>query len=106
MEEGFRANAISYLLFLRLVPAFPFWVVNLVPGIAGVPLRIFVLATAVGIIPGTFVFAAFGAGLGEVFDRGEEVSLAGVMSPTLIAAFLGLGVLALLPVLIKKFRKP
>jgi uncharacterized membrane protein YdjX (TVP38/TMEM64 family) len=106
MEEGFRKDAISYLLFLRLVPVFPFWVVNLVPGIAGVPLRVFVLTTAIGIVPGTFVYAAFGAGLGQVFERGEGVSLQGVLSPTLIAAFVGLGLLALLPIVIKRWRQP
>jgi len=105
MESGFRDNALNYLLFLRLVPVFPFWVVNLVPGVSGVPLRVFVIATAIGIIPGTFVFSAFGAGLGDVLDSGENVTLSGVLSPTLIAAFVGLGFLALLPVILKKGHK-
>jgi uncharacterized membrane protein YdjX (TVP38/TMEM64 family) len=62
MEAGFQENALSYLLVLRLVPAFPFWAVNLAPALLGVRLPVYVLATAVGIVPGTFVFASFGAG--------------------------------------------
>lgn len=104
MEEGFHANAFHYLLFLRLVPAFPFWAVNLVPALVGVPLRTFVGATALGIIPGTFVFAAFGAGIGDVFDTGGEVRLADALNPTLLAALVGLGLLALLPVLLRQRR--
>lgn len=105
MEEGFRADAFNYLLFLRLVPAFPFWAVNLAPALLGVKLGVFAAATLIGIIPGTFVFAAFGAGLGNVFAAGEEVSLANVLNPTLLAAFVGLGLLALAPVLIRKWRR-
>jgi len=104
MDAGFRKNAFSYLLFLRLVPVFPFWVVNLVPAFSGVPLRMFAAATTIGIIPGTVVFAAFGAGVGEVFDAGQDVSLGDVLSPTLLAAFAGLGILALIPVVIRKWR--
>ncbi len=104
LDDGFRANAFSYLLFLRLVPAFPFWVVNLVPALVGVPLTVFAAATAIGIVPGTFIFAFFGAGLGEFFDAGDEISLANVLSPTLIAAFVGLALLALLPVAIRRWR--
>src|SRR5499426_2883661 len=63
VAEGFRADAFNYLLFLRLVPVFPFWLVNLVPAVCGVGLCTFVTATAIGIIPGTFAYAYFGAGL-------------------------------------------
>ncbi|NJM56142.1 MAG: TVP38/TMEM64 family protein, partial [Verrucomicrobiae bacterium] len=62
-----------------------------------------VLATAIGIIPGTSVFTAFGASLGEVFDRGGQATLAGVLSPTLIAALVGLGLLSLLPIAVRRF---
>jgi uncharacterized membrane protein YdjX (TVP38/TMEM64 family) len=104
MEDGFRTNAFSYLLFLRLVPAFPFWAVNLVPALAGVGLPVFAVATFIGIIPGTFVFAAFGAGLGDLFSGGGDISLSDVLSPTMILAFAGLGLLALLPVALRKWR--
>jgi uncharacterized membrane protein YdjX (TVP38/TMEM64 family) len=106
MSDGFSKDAFSYLLFLRLVPAFPFWVVNLVPALLGMRLAPYVVATALGILPGTSVYVAFGAGLGEIFDKGGEVSLKGVFSPTLIAALVGLGLLALLPMAIKKYRTP
>ena len=62
LEEGFRKNALSYLLFLRLVPGFPFFIVNLVPAFLGVSLRVFVLGTALGIIPGTIIFSSVGPG--------------------------------------------
>src|SRR5262249_21562895 len=62
LKQGFQADAFSYMLFLRLVPAFPFFVVNLVPAFLGVSLRVFIVATLIGIIPGTFVFATVGAG--------------------------------------------
>jgi len=105
MEEGFRSNALSYLLFLRLVPAFPFWAVNLVSAVMGVPTWIFVSATAIGIVPGTFVAAAFGSGLADLFETGAEINLSDVFSPTLIAALVGLGILALVPAAWRRWRR-
>src|SRR5207344_456760 len=67
VRNEFAAEGFSYLLFMRLVPVFPFFVVNLVPAFLGVSLRHYVLATLIGIIPGSFVFASVGAGLGSVF---------------------------------------
>lgn len=104
MEAGFRENALSYLLVLRLIPLFPFFVVNLVPAFLGVSLRTFVLGTFVGIIPGTFVYASVGAGLGSVFDRSEEFSPASVLTPEIVTALVGLAVLALLPVIYRKLK--
>lgn len=101
MADGFIRNAFNYLLFLRLVPAFPFWAVNLAPALLGMRLMPYVIATGLGIIPGTAVYSAFGASLGGVFDAGGVVSLKNVLSPTLIAALLGLGLLALLPIFLK-----
>ncbi|MEQ1697480.1 MAG: VTT domain-containing protein [Hyphomicrobiaceae bacterium] len=105
MADGFSKDAFNYLLFLRLVPAFPFWVVNLAPALLGMKLTPFVIATAIGIIPGTTIFSLFGAGLGAVFERGEEVSLKAVLNPTLIAALVGMGVLSLLPIAIRRWRE-
>lgn len=102
MAEGFSRNAFNYLLFLRLVPAFPFWAVNLAPALFGMNLLPYVIGTAIGIIPGTVVFTAFGASLGNVFDAGGDVHLKDVLSPTLAAALVGLGLLALLPIFFKK----
>jgi uncharacterized membrane protein YdjX (TVP38/TMEM64 family) len=106
MEDGFRANAFWYLLSLRLVPLFPFFAVNLVPALLGVPLATYVLATAIGIMPVSFVFASFGAGLGEIFDRGEMVSLKSVLTPGIMIALVGFAVLALVPVALKHWRRP
>jgi uncharacterized membrane protein YdjX (TVP38/TMEM64 family) len=105
MSDGFSKDAFFYLLFLRLVPAFPFWAVNLAPALLGMRLAPFVVATALGIIPGTVVYTAFGASLGQVFDAGGQVDLKTVFSPTLIAALIGLGLLALAPVVVKRFRE-
>lgn len=104
MAEGFAANGLSYLLVLRLIPAFPFFVVNLVPAFLGVPLRIYVIATFVGIIPGTFVYATFGAGLGRLLESGSAVSLDSVLTPEIVTALVGLAVLALLPVGYKRLQ--
>lgn len=102
MQAGFARDAWSYMFVLRLVPLFPFFLVNLAPAFLGVPLRIYVIATLFGIMPAAFVFALFGSGLGSVFDSGESLSLAGVMSPELIGALCGLGLLALVPVIYKR----
>lgn len=104
MAEGFEQNAFNYLLFLRLVPAFPFWAVNLAPALLGMRLVPFIVATGLGIIPGTVVFTAFGAGLGEIFDAGGEVSLKNVLSPPLLSGLVGLGFLALLPIAVRRWR--
>jgi uncharacterized membrane protein YdjX (TVP38/TMEM64 family) len=101
MSEGFSRNAFNYLLFLRLVPAFPFWAVNLAPALLGMRLVPYVIATFIGIIPATVIFSAFGASLGAVFDAGGDVNLKDVLSPTLLGALVALGLLSLLPVVIK-----
>jgi len=104
MQAGFDENALSYMFVLRLIPLFPFFLVNLAPAFLGVPLRVYLIATFFGIMPGTFVYALVGAGLGSVFDRGEAFTLAGVMTPQMIAALVGMALLALLPVVYKKLK--
>jgi uncharacterized membrane protein YdjX (TVP38/TMEM64 family) len=105
LQRGFAANELSYLLVLRLVPLFPFFVVNLVPAFLDVRLRNFVLATAAGIIPGTLVFAGIGAGLGSIVDAGEACSVSQVLRPQVLAPLLGLALLALAPVAYKYLRR-
>ena len=104
MEAGFQEDAFNYLLVLRLIPLFPFWIVNLVPAFLGVPLRTYVLGTFIGIIPGSFVFASVGAGIGSVLDSGQDFSPASVLTPQILIALIGLAVLALLPVAYRKFK--
>lgn len=98
INAGFTENALNYLLFLRLVPLFPFFLVNLAPAFTSIRLRTFVVGTLIGIIPGSFVFVNLGQTLGRID------SLSGLLSTETIAAFVLLGVLALVPVLVKKIR--
>jgi uncharacterized membrane protein YdjX (TVP38/TMEM64 family) len=104
MEVGFKENALSYMLVLRLIPVLPFFIVNIVPALLNVPLATFAIGTFFGIIPGAFVFASIGAGLGSVFDRGESFTLAGALTPEIITALVGLALLSLLPVVYKAWR--
>jgi uncharacterized membrane protein YdjX (TVP38/TMEM64 family) len=119
LAAGFREDAFSYLLFLRFLPVVPFWMVNLAPALFGVPLRTFVLATQIGLLPGTFAFAIAGSGLDSVIAAQQEarqaclkaggadcsidLSLKSLITPEIIAAFLALGILALAPILVKRF---
>jgi uncharacterized membrane protein YdjX (TVP38/TMEM64 family) len=101
MEQGFNDDALSYLLVLRLIPLFPFWLVNLVPALLGVRLGVYVLGTALGIIPGTLVFALVGDGLGAVLEAGEALDLSIIFAPRFLAPLIGLAALALLLALYK-----
>jgi uncharacterized membrane protein YdjX (TVP38/TMEM64 family) len=96
LQRGFATNALSYLLTLRLIPLFPFFVVNLVTGLTRVPLGTYVAATALGIIPGSFVYAYAGRQLGTINSPKE------IASPQVLGAFVLLGAFALAPVLYKK----
>ena len=118
--DGFRADAFSYLLFLRLVPAFPFFLVNLAAALVGVRVRTFIVATAIGIVPATLTFAFLGDGLDSVLaaqdaayqkclasgavDCRLHFDLAMIATPRLIGALAALGALALVPVAIKRWR--
>jgi uncharacterized membrane protein YdjX (TVP38/TMEM64 family) len=102
LAEGIRRNAASYLLVLRLVPLFPFFLVNLVPAFVGVPLATFAATTFFGIIPGTAVFALAGSGLGEILDRGGELTVGSVLTPGVVAGLLGLAALSLAAIPIRK----
>jgi uncharacterized membrane protein YdjX (TVP38/TMEM64 family) len=120
LAEGFREDAFNYLLFLRLVPIFPFWLINLAPALLGVPLKTFVTATAIGVIPGAFAFAFFGSGLDSVIEGQKgafmdcvgagradcklDFDLKAAFTPKLIAAFLILGLVALVPVVVKRIK--
>jgi uncharacterized membrane protein YdjX (TVP38/TMEM64 family) len=98
INAGFTENAFSYLLFLRLVPVFPFFLVNLAPAFTAVPVRTYALATLIGIVPGTFVYVNLGQTLGRI------ESLQGLVSRDTLLAFALLGLFALLPVAWKRLR--
>ena len=105
MQRGFADNALSYLFMLRLIPIFPFFLVNLAPAFLGVTLRIYLVATFFGIMPATFIYALAGSGLGSVLDQGKDITVSGIFTPEIIAAFSGLVLLALLPVAYKRFGR-
>ena len=104
MEGGFRRNALSYLLFLRFTPVFPFWLVNLVPAFLGVRLSTFIVGTFFGIIPLTAVYASVGNGLGAVIDAGESPDLSIIFDPAILGPIFGLAIVALLPVAYKSIK--
>lgn len=120
IAAGLKADAFSYLLFLRLMPVFPFWVVNLAAAVLGVELRTFVTATAVGIIPGTITFTLVGAGLDSVLrpqgaayrhclaagglDCHLGFDMHAILTPQVVAALAALGLLALIPLLVRRWR--
>jgi uncharacterized membrane protein YdjX (TVP38/TMEM64 family) len=105
LKDGFAKGAFNYLLFLRLVPLFPFWLVNLVAAFLDVPLRTFVLGTAIGIIPGAAVYANVGSGLGSVLDRGQAPDLRIILSPPILVPILALAVLSLVPIAYRRLRR-
>jgi uncharacterized membrane protein YdjX (TVP38/TMEM64 family) len=105
IRDGLLSNEISVLFLLRLVPAVPFFVANLLPALVGVKFRNFLWTTALGIIPGGLVFTSIGVGLGGVFDRGESPDLSILWEPQIIGPILGLCVLAAMPIVIKALRR-
>lgn len=122
LRAGFREDAFHYLLFLRLVPAFPFFVVNLAPALLGVPLRTYMTATFLGIIPGTMAFSFAAAQFGAVIEEtnaehaacvsanGEAacpyvIDASTLVSKEILLAFAAIGVVALIPVVVKKWSK-
>jgi uncharacterized membrane protein YdjX (TVP38/TMEM64 family) len=122
LSEGFQKEALSYMLFLRLVPVFPFWFVNIAPALLGVPLKTYVIGTVLGILPATFAFASAGAGLDSVImaaknehaacveSKGADacrmkIHASSLLTKELLLALVLLGVVALIPVVLKRWRK-
>jgi len=105
MEAGFKEDQMSYMLVLRLVPLFPFWLVNLVPAFLNVSTRVYVIGTVFGMLPGALVYASVGNGLGMVFEQGGEPDLGLILTPEILIPIIGLAALALIPVVYKKFFK-
>jgi uncharacterized membrane protein YdjX (TVP38/TMEM64 family) len=125
LRQGFQEDAFNYLLFLRLVPVFPFWLVNLAPALLGVSLSTYALATAIGIIPGSFAYSIAGEGLDILIlaqQAAHQSCLAkmgpdaeklcpfvleprALLTPGLVAGFVALGLVALIPIAVKRFRR-
>jgi uncharacterized membrane protein YdjX (TVP38/TMEM64 family) len=102
VQARLASDGFSYLLALRLVPLFPFWVVNLAAAIAGIRLAIFVPATLLGIIPASFVLSSIGAGVGTILAEGRTPDLSVLFSVRILLPLIGLAVLSLLPVLFRR----
>jgi uncharacterized membrane protein YdjX (TVP38/TMEM64 family) len=118
--DGFKADAFSYLLFLRLVPIFPFWLVNLAPALFGIGAQTFILATVIGVAPAAFAYGFVGAGLDSVIAAQETAfkeclstgaadcrlnfDLRDAVTPQLLVALAALGVVALIPVAVRRWR--
>lgn len=105
IKAGLNENEVSYLLLMRLVPAFPFFVANLVSALVGTGLRRFTWTTFIGIIPGGVVYTWVGSGLGEVFARGETPNLGIIFEPKILGPILALCALSALPILLKAIKK-
>ncbi len=104
IKDGIDENQWSMLFIIRLVPLVPFFVANLIPALVGVSLWRYVVSTFLGIIPGGLVYTSVGAGLGEVFARGETPDLGIIFEPHVLLPILGLAALAFLPVVLKLIR--
>lgn len=104
METGIRKNELSYLLILRLVPVFPFFLVNIVPALLGVRLRNFVVATAVGIVPGVVVYVGIGAGAGTLIEEQGALGLGVFLQPAVLLPVAGLTLLAFVPIVVRRLR--
>ena len=105
MQHGFQENALQYLLFLRLVPLFPFPVVNVVPGILNIKKSTYVIGTFFGIMPGSFVYAWLGHGLGYAFSTGQAPNLSIIFEPPVFWPLVGLAALSLIPIAYKRLRR-
>ena len=104
IKDGIDHSQWEMLFLIRLIPAVPFFVANLVPAFVGVPLWKFAVTTFLGIIPGAVVYTSVGAGLGEVFARGETPDLSIIFEPQILLPILGLCALAALPLVLKAVR--
>lgn len=117
LATGFEEDAFHYLFFLRLVPVCPFWLLNIVPALFKVPVRTYVAATALGIIPGTLAYSLLGSGLGEVIDEMEaanpgcaaagtcELEWSALLSPGPLIAMAALTLAAVVPLVVKRVRR-
>lgn len=105
LEAGFKSDAFNYLLTLRLIPAFPLLLVNVAAGVMNIRVGVFFLASVLGMIPSSFVYAGIGAGLGHIFAKGGPVTLETLFSPRIYLPIIGMGVLAFLPPLWRHWRK-
>ena len=106
LQDGLQQDALSYLLVLRLIPLFPFWLVNIAPAVFGVSLRVYTVATLIGILPATIIYCSVGAGLGALLDEDLDLASLGriILEPQYILPLLGLALLSLLPIGYRRWK--
>jgi uncharacterized membrane protein YdjX (TVP38/TMEM64 family) len=104
MKSGFSENAFSYMLTLRLIPIFPFVIVNIVAGVLQIPLKTFFFGTLIGIIPGSYIYTSVGVAMQTLLNE-ENFTPESLLSPDIIIALTGLGALALLPIIYRIYKK-
>lgn len=103
-QQGFQQNAWSYMFILRLLPIFPFPVINIVPGLLKISTCVFMISTFFGIIPGTLVYISLGSGLSQIFENNQQPNLGMIFEPHIILPLIGLALLALLPMIYQHFK--
>lgn len=106
VQEGFRRNAFIFLLFTRLLPFFPFFLVNFVAGTFDIALGPFIVASLVGLVPAAYIYASLGGGLNELFLAGSQPKLDVLYEPHILIPLIGLACLTFLPLLMRRRRKP
>jgi uncharacterized membrane protein YdjX (TVP38/TMEM64 family) len=104
-EKGFQDDAFNYLLFLRLLPVFPFWLINIVPALLDMKLTPYIIATFLGIIPGTAVYVSVGNGLGSVFAAGKTPDFSLIFKPEIIIPIIALAILSVIPIIYKRVKR-
>ena len=105
VRPGLERDGFTYLLAIRLVPAFPFWLINLAAGLSGMRLLPYAAATVLGIMPATFIYASIGSGLGSVLAAGGKPDLAVIFAPHVLGPLLALAALSLLPVAWRHWKR-
>lgn len=105
MSKGFKENAFNYLLFLRILPIFPFWAINVTAALLNMRLSLFFLATLIGIVPGTIVYVSLGNSLNVLFSSNKQPELSIIFKPEVLFPLIFLAILSLTPVLYKQFKK-
>lgn len=104
IEHGFQKNAFSYILMMRLMPIFPCWISNISAGALNIPLKTFVIATVIGIVPATFIYAMAGRSLDKLLTA-DQVNIGLVFMPSIFFPLLGLAILSLFPIFYKRIKK-
>ena len=104
LSEGVRNNAFSAILSLRLIPAAPFWLVNIAAGVADAPLGAYALATFLGVMPATFIYTGIGSGLERLFAAGKTPNLSVLYQPHVLLPLIGLALLSLAPMVVRRLR--